>query len=96
MRTTKEIYPQLILWDAQTGKQRWSTSTELHELRSIAFSSDGQLIASGHEFAGLAVWDAGNGALLRIVKGHTSSVMAVAFAGETLLASAGLDGDIWL
>lgn len=41
----KSIDPQLVLWDASTGKQKWSVTTELHELRSIAFSPDGALLA---------------------------------------------------
>jgi WD40 repeat protein len=92
----KSIDPQLILWDASTGKQQWSITTELHELRSVAFSPDGALLASGHEFSGLALWDARNGAFLRMLDGHISTVTTVAFARGGLLASAGQDGSIRL
>ena len=54
MKGRGAIDPQLVLWNASTGKQQWSVTTELHELRSIAFSPDGALLASGHEFHGLA------------------------------------------
>jgi WD40 repeat protein len=88
--------PQLVLWDAQSGKTRWSITTTLPELRSVAFSPDGSLIASGHEFARLALWDAGSGALVRALEGHTSAVTAVSFGRGGLLASASLDGSIRL
>ena len=90
----KSIDPQLVLWDASTGKQQWSVTTEPYELRSIAFSPDGTFLASGHEFHGLALWDARNGALLRTLDGHISTVTAVAFARGGLLASASQDGSI--
>jgi WD40 repeat protein len=88
------IDPQLVLWDAQTGKQRWSVATTLSELSSVAFSPDGLLIASGHWFSELALWDAGSGTLLRTLEGHTWAVTAVSFASGGLLASASMDGSI--
>jgi WD40 repeat protein len=66
----KPIDPQLVLWNTLTGKQQWSTTMELHEFTSVAFSPDGMLIASGHFFSGLALWDAQSGALLRMLDGH--------------------------
>jgi WD40 repeat protein len=90
------VDPQLVLWDASTGKQQWSVMTELHELRSIAFSPDGRFLASGHEFHGLALWDARSGTLLRTLDGHISTIGAVAFGHGGLLASAGQDGSIRL
>lgn len=88
--------PQLVLWESQTGKPRWSVTTSLAELRSVAVSPDGTLIASGHEYAGLALWDVGSGALLRALEGHISAVTAVAFSCGGVLASASLDDSVRL
>ncbi len=94
----REILPQLVLWESQTGKQRWSVtiSLELGEVESVVFSPDGEFIASGHRSADIALWDVSSGALLRVLDGHTSGVGAIAFASEGLLASASLDDSIRL
>ena len=96
MKRVITIDPQLVLWDAQTGKQRWSVTTEFPEVRSVAFSPDGSLIASGHQFGELALWDAGSGALIRTLEGHTWAVTSVAFSDSGLLASASQDASIRL
>lgn len=90
----KEILPQLVLWESQTGKQRWSVTISLGEmelgaLASVAFSPDGMLVASGHDI-GLALWDVGTGALLRTFKGCIGGANAIAFGDGGLLASASL------
>jgi WD40 repeat protein len=92
----KDILPQLVVWETKTGKQRWSATTSLTPVRSVAFSPEGKLVASGHEFGDLALWEAGSGALLRTLEGHISGVDAVAFADGGLLASASLNGPIHL
>jgi WD40 repeat protein len=88
--------PQLILWESKTGKRRWSITTSLGTLRSLAFSPDGALVASGHESAKVALWSAGSGALLRTLEGHISVVTALAFTSGGLLASASFDESIRL
>ncbi|HEU5086594.1 MAG TPA: serine/threonine-protein kinase [Roseiflexaceae bacterium] len=66
---------------------------------SVAWSPNGQLLASAGADQTVRVWEAANGQLLRMLKlhGFMNSANAVAFhpAGE-LLASAGNDGSIWL
>ncbi len=94
MKGSREIVPQLVLWEAQTGKQRWSVSVSLRDmelgaLESVAFSPDGMLVASGHDI-GLALWDVGTGALLRTLKGCVGGARAIAFGDGGLLASASL------
>ena len=96
MKGVITIDPQLVLWDAQTGKQRWSVTTEFPEVRSVAFSPDGSMIASGHNSGELALWDAGSGALIRTLEGHTWAVTSVAFSDSGLLASASQDASIRL
>jgi WD40 repeat protein len=53
---------------------------------SVAFSPDGQTIASGSQDCAVRLWRAADGALLRTMVGHTGSVWSVAFSpdGQTL------------
>lgn len=86
--------PYLILWETKTGKRHWSITTSLGYLRSLAFSPDGRLIASGHDFD-LALWNAEDGTLLRTIE-HTGVVDDMAFDDRGVLASAHGDGSIRL
>ncbi len=64
-------------------------------VRSVAWSPDGRRLASTGYAEGdytVRLWDANNGALLRICKGHTNSVFSVAWSPDgRRLASAGTD-----
>ncbi|HWP42825.1 MAG TPA: hypothetical protein VNO14_06300, partial [Blastocatellia bacterium] len=49
-------------------------------VRSVAFSPDGQLVASGFLYEGIKVWEVDSAAKVRSLKGHTSSVSSLAFS----------------
>jgi WD40 repeat protein len=53
---------------------------------SVAFSPDGQTVASGSQDCAVRLWRAADGDLLRTLEGHTGSVVSVAFSpdGQTL------------
>jgi WD40 repeat protein len=62
-----------------------------HEVRSLVFSPDGRLLASGGADGTLAFWDIGSRQLLRpAVTAHREAVYALAFSpdGQTLASSA--------
>ena len=63
---------------------------------SVAFSPDGQILASGSYDNTVRLWRAADGALLRTLE-HTNSVWSVAFSpdGQTL-ASGSWDETVWL
>jgi WD40 repeat protein len=55
---------------------------------SVAFSSDGKLVAGGSFDQTIKLWDAVNGDLLRTLTGHHGTVRALVFTadGKTLIS----------
>ena len=94
----------IYLWNINTTDLQKSTVRHVitgHklEVNSIAFSPDGQSIASGHRHKNIRLWDVSTGELKKIFKGHPSPLWypAIAFFpnGKTLasLSNITLDKD---
>jgi tetratricopeptide (TPR) repeat protein/uncharacterized protein YjiK len=61
-------------------------------VRSVAFSPDGRMVASGFLYEGIKVWEVDSARKVRSFKGHTSSVNSLAFSpNNAWLASASRD-----
>ncbi|MFM6472871.1 MAG: WD40 repeat domain-containing protein, partial [Dolichospermum sp.] len=62
---------------------------------SVAYSPDGQTVASGSRDSTIKLWNVKTGKLLQTFKGHSSWVYSVAYSpdGQTL-ASGSLDNTI--
>jgi hypothetical protein len=64
---------------------------------SVAFASDGKVLASASADKTVKLWDARTGAELRTLRGHTDGVTSVAFAADgQVLASASPDHTVKL
>ena len=51
----------LSLWDPRTGKRLLFIGGHEEEIRSVAFSPDGRLLATGNEAGQIGVWSIGRG-----------------------------------
>src|SRR3954453_3517474 len=61
-------------------------------VRSVAFSPDGTLFASGSNDNSVKIWDVASRRELRTLTGHTDHVLAIRFSSDgTLLATLGYD-----
>ena len=89
---------------AEANSSSHSLGTCLKTLRghssriwAIAFSPDGQLLASGSADHTIRLWNAHNGTCLTVLQGHTSGVTSVSFSPNgQILASASEDSSIEL
>lgn len=78
------------LWDVSTGQLRREI-VEKQSVISLAFSPNGQILASGGLGRTVKLWDLQTGKLLRTVGKHTHPVFSVAFSpdGKTLASGSG-------
>ena len=65
------------------------------EIFGLAWSSDGNIIASGAKDNSIYLWDANTGELIRKLQHHAGTVLCVAFSPDgQLLASGSVDNNI--
>ena len=87
----------VILWDLEKEPpMRHELGRQTGGVLSVAFSPDGNLLATGGE--GIRLWDAKTGQPVGYpLEGHNDTVMSVAFSPDgRLLASSGSDGVLLL
>jgi WD40 repeat protein/tRNA A-37 threonylcarbamoyl transferase component Bud32 len=83
----------ITCWNPATGEQELRFKGDMHDgVFAIAYSPDGQHVASGHHDGMVKTWDAATGKECQAFKGHTGTVYAVAFSPDgKRLASASHD-----
>ena len=76
------------IYDAETDKELDLLTGHTFGVWSVAFSSNGNLLASGSEDNTICLWDAHTGRLLHTLTGHARTIRSVAFSpdGNTLVS----------
>jgi WD40 repeat protein len=79
------------VWDAATGQEIFKLPGQTGPVWSVAFSPDGQYLASSSDWKTVKIWDAKTGREVRSCPGHTETVLAVAFSpnGRFLASASG-------
>jgi WD40 repeat protein len=88
----------MIVWNAETGKERFSLDKKVRDSPGVDWSPDSTRIASGGRDAKVGIWDGRNGQEMMILEGHEMFVASVAWNHDgTCLASSDADGvtKIW-
>ncbi|OKH37434.1 hypothetical protein FACHB389_09900 [Nostoc calcicola FACHB-389] len=87
------------LWDVSTGRVRQTLGSSLVSLRTscVAFSPDGETLATGHFDAAIRLWHPISGKEIRTLRGHGWDVNSVTFSPDgRFLVSGGIDGAIMI
>jgi WD40 repeat protein len=85
------------LWDVNTGNLLQTLKGHSELVNSVAYSPDGQTLASGNNDKTIKLWNVNTGNLLQTLEGHSNSVLSVAYSpdGQTV-ASGSRDSTIKL
>ncbi len=75
------------LWEVSTGNLLQTLSGHSAGVNAVAFSPDGQTVASGSDDNSVKLWEVSTGNLLQTLSGHSAGVNAVAFSpdGQTIV-----------
>jgi WD40 repeat protein len=85
------------VWDVATSKALLSLTGHKINVASLAFSPNGQLVATGGHDNSIRLWDAAAGAERFVLESHLTAVSSLAFSPEgRTLASGGSDGTLKL
>ncbi|KAI0289387.1 WD repeat protein [Russula brevipes] len=86
---------QLLVWEWQSESYILKQQGHFFDVNSLAYSPDGQYIATGGDDGKVKLWNTRSGFCIITFSQHTASVSAVEFASQgQVLFSASLDGTV--
>lgn len=86
----------MLLWDANTGALLKSLTSHTSKVLSVAFSLNGERLASGSHDGRVCLWDVNTGAMVWNAKKHDNPVLSVIFSyDDRHVISASVGGLIW-
>jgi WD40 repeat protein/serine/threonine protein kinase len=89
--------PQVELWEVAGGKLRRTLTGHTNTVASLAFSTDGKLLASGARDHSVRLWETAGWQQKAVLIGHESVVTSLAFAPDgRVLASGSGDATVRL
>src|SRR5207244_5597963 len=83
LASAREEDVTVILWDSASGR-RLHTLEHPTWVTGVAFTRNGQGLASGAWDGKARLWDTASGALIRTFSGHRGVVMMVAFSPDKI------------
>ena len=70
------------LWDVNTGECLYTLQGHANKVRTVAFSRQGNILASGSDDQTVRLWDVCTGQCLQILQGHTNQIRSVGFSPD--------------
>jgi hypothetical protein len=85
------------VWSTKTGQLQHKLKKHTEWVTAVAFSANGQMLATADRNGGISVWDPESAQELFTLAGHKAAVTALSWRGDSkLLASSSEDGTVKL